>query len=254
MPYASNGDIRIYYEVHGAHGPALVFAHGGGGNTASWWQQVPAFKADYRAVLFDHRGFGRSACPADAQKPRFFEADLMAVLDAAGINEATLVCQSMGGWTGMRAAITYPERIRGVFLANTPGAVRTAATQQNMADVEARIRRHGLRYMAIDRAFAEKNPEGAFLYRQIAAFNTEAKPDMRDDEAYVTPDEVRGSGVRFHVMASEHDPIFPPALLAGVARDIDAPYTCIRGAGHSTYFESPEAFNAALRAFLDGES
>ena len=32
----------LYYEVHGK-GPALVFAHGLGGNHASWWQQVPVF-------------------------------------------------------------------------------------------------------------------------------------------------------------------------------------------------------------------
>nr|VFK60061.1 MAG: alpha/beta hydrolase fold [Candidatus Kentron sp. TUN] len=125
MPYATSGNIHIYYEVHGVDGPALVFAHGAGGNATSWWQQVPAFVSDYRVVVFDHRGFARSICPVDAQNPRFFEGDLMAVMDATGINKATVVCQSMGGWTGMRAAVYHSERVQAVFLANTPGAVRT---------------------------------------------------------------------------------------------------------------------------------
>jgi pimeloyl-ACP methyl ester carboxylesterase len=41
MPYASSGDAKIYYEVHGA-GPAVLFVHGSGGHHAAWWQQVAA--------------------------------------------------------------------------------------------------------------------------------------------------------------------------------------------------------------------
>ena len=57
MPFLSVNDIRLYYEVHG-DGPAIVFAHGAGGNHLSWWQQVPFFQAHYRCVIFDHRAFG----------------------------------------------------------------------------------------------------------------------------------------------------------------------------------------------------
>jgi len=39
MPYTTIGDIDLYYEVHGTEDPGLVFAHGGGGNATSWWQQ-----------------------------------------------------------------------------------------------------------------------------------------------------------------------------------------------------------------------
>nr|VFK03118.1 MAG: Pimeloyl-ACP methyl ester carboxylesterase [Candidatus Kentron sp. H]VFK03405.1 MAG: Pimeloyl-ACP methyl ester carboxylesterase [Candidatus Kentron sp. H]VFK06002.1 MAG: Pimeloyl-ACP methyl ester carboxylesterase [Candidatus Kentron sp. H] len=252
MPYATNGDISIYYEVHGDDGPGLVFAHGAGGNATSWWQQVPAFTPDHRVVVFDHRGFARSACPVAAQNPRFFEGDLMAVMDAAGLHEATIACQSMGGWTGVRGAIHYPDRIRAVFLANTPGAVRTRATEENMKDLQAPLQRIKLANAAISREFAQRDPAGALLYRQISAHNGAARPNMQDPAIYVTPDAVKASGARFQVLAGELDPVFPPALLEGVAGDIGAPYVCIRGAGHSVYFEKPEAFNAALRAFLTG--
>ena len=130
MPFASNQGINIYFEVHGeAQGnsardkPVLVFAHGAGGNAASWWQQVPAFVSSHKVIVFDHRGFGRTVCAADAVDAGCFEEDLRAVLDAAAVDTACIVCQSMGGWTGVRAAVSFPERIRGVLLANTPGAV-----------------------------------------------------------------------------------------------------------------------------------
>ena len=59
MPRVERPNAAIYYEVCG-EGPPLVFAHGAGGNTLVWWQQVPYFAARYRVVTFDHRGFGRS--------------------------------------------------------------------------------------------------------------------------------------------------------------------------------------------------
>ena len=42
MSTVQSHDAEIHYERYG-DGPALVFAHGAGGNAASWWQQVPRF-------------------------------------------------------------------------------------------------------------------------------------------------------------------------------------------------------------------
>ena len=75
---------ELYYEAYGS-GAALVFAHGGGGNAASWYQQVPHFLSRYRVITFDHRGFGRSYCePSEVVSTRF-AADLLAILDDAGV-------------------------------------------------------------------------------------------------------------------------------------------------------------------------
>lgn len=250
MAYAKSGEIDIYYEQHGDAGPGLVFAHGAGGNASSWWQQVPEFSGDHRVVVFDHRGFARSHCAEDQQSAVHFEADLVAVMDAAGLDTATVVCQSMGGWTGVRAAVNYSERIDAVLLGNTPGAIRNAATDANMESLQARIAQSGLINAAISQEFADRNPAGALLYTQISAYNTQARPNIRDNAVYVAPDQVRACGIPFMVLASDLDPLFPPDLLASVAADIDAPYVRINGAGHSTYFEKPEAFNAVLGEFL----
>ena len=118
MPLVTNGDAEIYYEVHG-EGPVLVFAHGMGGNHLSWWQQVPDFELrGYRAVTFDHRGFGRSRCPPEHFHPRHFPDDLFAILDALEVERAALVCQSMGGWTGLR---DVAARIPGAEVVDFPG-------------------------------------------------------------------------------------------------------------------------------------
>ena len=253
MPYARNGETSIYFETYGEPGkPALVFAHGAGGNAASWWQQVPAFSAEHHVVVFDHRGFGRSICPPERQNAIHFEADVVAVMDAAGIDRAVIVCQSMGGWTGVRTAVYRTDRVRGVLLGNTPGAVRNDITVANMRQMAERLAdAGGLVNRAYSPEFAVRNPAGAVLYRQISAFNTQARPSLRDDSVYVEAGAVKATDVPFLVLASDLDPLFPAAVLESVADDIGAPLVRVAGAGHSTYLEKPEEFNAVVREFLD---
>ena len=255
MPIATNDGVELYFELHGnseSSNGALVFAHGAGGNAASWWQQVPTFIDSYQVVVFDHRGFGRSVCPPEQQNALLFESDLIAILDAAEIDSATIVCQSMGGWTGVRAAVFHPDRVRGVFLANTPGAVHNQAVADNWAPLTKRITEGGgLIHRAISEPFALDHPDRALLYQQIAAFNTGAAPNLRNDDVGVSPGQVLDSKVPFHVLASDLDPLFPPELLAAVANDIAAGQSFVEGAGHSTYFEQPGRFNEILGEFLD---
>lgn len=253
MPYAANSDIQLYYENHGPQDTdkAVVFAHGAGGNALSWWQQVPEFARTHRVVVFDHRGFGRSRCPADQQIATHFEDDLVAILDDAGIATATIVCQSMGGWTGVRTAVNHTGRVNAVFLGNTPGAVHNAIVEDNWAQLTKRISEGGgLVNRAISEDFVGRHPERALLYQQISAVNVEARPNLQDDSVHMTPAQVVSSDVPFVVLASDLDPLFPPDVLESVATDIGAQYVRVNGAGHSTYFEKPEAFNAVLGEFL----
>lgn len=109
----------------------------------------------------------------------------------------------------------------------------------------------GLINRAYSPEFAERHPAGAVLYRQISSFNTQARPNIRDDAVYVEPGTVRDSGVPFLVLSSDLDPLFPPAVLESVADDIGAPLARVAGAGHSTHFEKPEEFNAIVSEFLE---
>ena len=91
MPTVENAHASIYYEVHG-EGPALVLAHGAGGNGAIWWQQIPFFVArGYRVITFDHRGFARSPCPPEELELAHFPTDLLAILDAEGIDRLFVI-------------------------------------------------------------------------------------------------------------------------------------------------------------------
>jgi pimeloyl-ACP methyl ester carboxylesterase len=95
MPKAQINGITLYYEVHG-QGPAVVFAHGAGGNHLSWWQQVPVLARQYRCISFDHRGFGQSLDAPNGPGSQAFVEDLKGLLDYLEIERASLVAQSMG--------------------------------------------------------------------------------------------------------------------------------------------------------------
>jgi pimeloyl-ACP methyl ester carboxylesterase len=250
MPDVRNGDVSLYYELHGESGPGLVFAHGAGGNATSWWQQVPEFRDRYRVLTFDHRGFARSPCPADQQNAVFFEDDLIAIMDDADMADAVIVCQSMGGWTGVRTAVAYPDRVRAVLLANTPGAVSNDATKANTESLIEAVTKGGLGATAISAEFVARDPARGLLYQQIAAYNVEAAPNILGPECALSPQQVIDSGVPFGVLASDLDPLFPADVLEAVAADINAQLSRVYGSGHSTYFEKPEAFNSILAEFL----
>src|SRR5438067_3086537 len=111
MPFADASGCRIYYETYGPRAgtaPAIVFAHGAGGNHLSWWQQVPHFMDRYTCVAFDHRGYGRSVDSADRPGGARYVDDLRALLDHLELQSATLVAQSMGGWTCLGLALAQP--------------------------------------------------------------------------------------------------------------------------------------------------
>lgn len=96
-------------------------------------------RSGHRVIAYDGRGHGRSS-PAPAPEAYGYDdlsADLLAVLDAAGMQRAVLVGASMGAHTALRAALDAPARVAGLVLA-TPGFdPATAADPERLARWDA---------------------------------------------------------------------------------------------------------------------
>jgi pimeloyl-ACP methyl ester carboxylesterase len=67
------------------------------------------------------------------------------ILDAEGIERAALVCQSMGGWTGLGAALRHPERARCLVLCSTPGGVTSQRAVEARRRIQAQLLERGIR-------------------------------------------------------------------------------------------------------------
>ena len=256
MPHIESHGTEIYYEAQGS-GPAVVFAHGMGGNGMIWWQQVPHFAERHRTITFDHRGFARSPCPTDAFDPAFFADDVLAILDADGIDRAALVCQSMGGWTGLGMSLQAPERVRCLALCATPGGLSSPKIVEAMSRIGGDlVRERAVRgNLALAPDYPKREPEKALLYDQINGLNPGVPPDalarLGAPECLVEPADLKGFATPTLVIACEHDQLFPPKAIHDVAAAIPgAELYDFAGVGHSSYFEDPQAFNARVGAFV----
>jgi 3-oxoadipate enol-lactonase len=268
VPTASINGGRIYYEEHGKGFP-VVFAHGAGGNHISWWQQVPEFSRHYRCITFDHRGWGISE-DSNGAGPAAFIDDLRGLLDLLEIKRAFLVGQSMGGLSCLAIALSQPERVRGLVMANTFAGMRREVwlasddgIRENVRSVWDRRRADGIK-RALGRDFSSRHRDRAFLYRQIRILNEEGPNRLEEDdriarfralerqpETSASRESLAAMKTSVLFIGGEHDEVMPVSLmeiargLIPTSRMVVAP-----GAGHSVYFEQPETFNHVVLEFF----
>lgn len=257
-------DCSIYYEVTG-EGPAIVFAHGLGGNHLSWFQQVAHFAPKHTCVTFAHRGFLPSTMPQGGPDPAAYGADLAALVAHLGLGAHWLVAQSMGGWTSVEYALGGPAGLQGVVLAATTGTLNPAgipvAFQPALAAWHAASGpalegyfKAGIHPAAGARMAAEQ-PAMHLLYKHIDDQNAELdKQALRAKLMHGrvrAPEELAGAACPFLLIANDEDMVIPPPGIEGVAAmNGNASFARIGKAGHSGYFERAREFNALVEGFL----
>lgn len=241
------GDVDLYYQDVG-EGPPVVFLHGAGGNHLSWWRQVAAFADSHRCLVPDQRMYGFSADAPDGPGVEAFADDLAALLDHLGLSRVALVAQSMGGWTAAGFTAEQPDRVAALVLADTPaGIVDIDPAETEDGDSEEGELDLSLAYSD---ALAD---ELQFLYQSISDLNVHAPEGVVADLATlrVDPAPIVASDVPVLVLAGEDDALTPVPLVREVHERLDgSTFVTVPDAGHSVYFERPEAFNALVAEFL----
>ncbi len=259
------GDAAIRFDVRGA-GPAIVFAHGLGGNHLSWWQQLPHFARRHTCVTFAHRGFPPSSATPGAPIASAYADDLLALLDRLKLDTAVLVCQSMGGWGGLEFALRHPERVTAMVMACTSGAVDfhklegldrhwLQAWEEKSRRATVELPKRGASPAAGER-MAREQPALHGLYAGLSGLTP---PDFRDQVRreilalrHHSPEILSGLRMPVLYLEGEEDLVFPPA--AGQALAALTPkgrHASVPESGHSVYFERAERFNRLVDEFLD---
>lgn len=93
--------------------PALLFVHGWTLDSRMWAPQIEAFSATRFVLAPDRRGFGQSSAPPCPQQE---SDDLVALLDAFGVERAVIVGMSQGGRIALEFARFHTERLAALVL------------------------------------------------------------------------------------------------------------------------------------------
>lgn len=255
---------RIHFEETG-DGPALVFAHGLGGNQLSWWQQVGHFAARYRCITFAHRGFAPSSPIEGGPDPADYGDDLAALIDHLKLAEVRIVAQSMGGWSAVEYALKRTGKLKALVLAATTGSIDPAqageAARSRLAEwskaseaARADLVRRNIHVAAGARMAAEQ-PALHLLYRHVddmnAQLDKEAIRGRLGQNRRRAPGELAAAGCPILFIAGDEDVVIPPFagdVIAPLVPDARAAH--IPDAGHSAYFERAAVFNRLVEEFL----
>jgi pimeloyl-ACP methyl ester carboxylesterase len=241
----------LYYEIHG-NGPSLVFAHGLGGNHASWFNQVPFFSRWFKVVIFDHRGFGNSRdAEGGADRSRFAD-DLLDLMNHLGIRKTALVAQSMGGGTCATFTARNPERVDALVLADTLVGIKVPEFLQPRLEA-VRNATSGLPQLdrVLSARFRNQEPVLTHLYTELNNFNRGARENLRGNLPGITAEQLSATRVPILFLVGAEDILFPPDIVRQIHQLVQgSEYHEIAESGHSVYFEKPHEFNDVVLGFL----
>ena len=128
MPYLElSDDFKPYYEIHDYTNPweepeTVLFVHGFTENSTCWRGWVPHLARKYRLIMFDLRGFGRTA-PVDETfkfSTELFVDDLVRVINHLAQGPVHVVAAKSGCISAMRLAATRPDLVKSLILACPP--------------------------------------------------------------------------------------------------------------------------------------
>jgi 3-oxoadipate enol-lactonase len=262
MPTANINGIDIAYTDEGS-GPAVVFIHGYPLSRATWEPQVKGLSGRARVIALDLRGHGESQAPFWLTTVDTYADDVRGLLDHLSIDKAVICGFSMGGYVAFAFLRRYPERVRGLILADTrpqpdtpegkAGRFQSALTAQNQgtgAIAEAMIGR------LLSQKSLDERPELVQRVKEIMTANP-VQGFAGDLMAMAErPDSVpmlASIRVPTLVVVGERDGLTPPADSEMMAATIPgAKLEVIPGAAHLSNMEEPEIFNKAVGDFLAG--
>jgi 3-oxoadipate enol-lactonase len=252
--------VRIHYERAGSGPEALLLLHGIGSNSRAFRHQLAGLSDAYAVIAWDAPGYGRSEDPSAP----FSMADLadraVELLDELQIDTAHVLGLSMGGVVAQLVTLRHPWRVRSLILADTNPGGGAVAEPERSARVQQRLdalARLGPRGMAEQRApHLVSSGASADLVAELTSIMAEVRPAGFGAAAKAlgaTDLTAQLSTIRVPtlVIHGEQDAVVPPETGRRLAAAIpNAKFVLIPNAGHVSNQEQPEAFNAAVRAFI----
>lgn len=240
-------------------GPALVFLHGHPFSRAMWAPQLAALSDEFRVVAPDLPGYGESPPLAQIMSMRRLADEVVTLLDAIGVERATVVGLSMGGLVAMELGLGNADRLDGIVLAATTAAPVTDEEAARRRAAAEEIEAKGMLGHTAEMLPRLFGPEAA---RDPALTVPIAATMLRSGPAGAAA-ALRGRARRPDYERLLRD-LRPPALVIAGDRDAystkevvdqlvaalpDPEVLILPGIGHMPNLEAQGAFDDAVRRF-----
>jgi pimeloyl-ACP methyl ester carboxylesterase len=233
--------VSLQYEESGGEGsgegPPVVFLHAGSGSSRMWEHQIPAFTAAaYRFITYDRRDEGVAI------------DDLEALVEHLCLERFHLVGTAAGGVVAVDYALSFPQRLRSLVIANSIVGVQDEeylemsrrlrpAPEFNALPVE--VRELGPSYRAA-------HPEGTQRWKELVQ-HVKAQP-TRNRITFAALETITIPTLLLTGDADLYTP--PPVLRLFAARFPNCESVVIPECGHSAFWEQPEIFNRTVLDFI----
>jgi 3-oxoadipate enol-lactonase len=262
LKITANG-ISICYDDLGAGAIPILFIHGFPFDKSSWQPQMDAMKGKNRVIAYDIRGFGQSGADESEASMDVFADDLILFMDALQIKSVIACGLSMGGYILLNAMQRFPDRFKGIVLADTQCISDSPETMEKRFKTCKKIIEEGV----IE--FAEKLVSTLFC-KATQLSNRKVVEEIKNTILATSPititNTLKALANRKDMCASLNkirvpafiicgwEDVVTPLLQADVLFDNipGAKRFTISNAGHLANLEQPEKFNAQLTNFLMG--
>jgi 3-oxoadipate enol-lactonase len=257
--YLERGDRRFHYDVTGKGQTPALFIPALGATRVMWSPQVTALADRYRVITCDPAGRDRDTLYTVQPDLRDYAADCAALLREVADAPAHVVGLSMGGMIAQELALTFPELVASLTLANTTSEYPAEARTQMRVRAE-RVQAEGMATVIEGRleawftpSFREHRPDVVQQIRQQlgtadpGAYGQAARAAASVD----TTDRLGGIDLPALVIHAESDGSMPPGSAQLLAERLPrGELQLISDASHLCNVEQPGQFNERLERFL----
>lgn len=246
--------VHLSYTDTGGTGTAVVLLHAATGSVLSWEHQTPVFvKAGYRVIAFDRRGWGRTSVDPNTTAGTAAD-DLIALMNSLRIDRFHLVGTAAGGFVALDAALSFPQRLRSLVVADSIGGVQDA----EFVELGRRLRPPEFNAMPpelreVSPSYRAANPAGTARWIALEKLSRQnAQSTAQPLKNAITFSALESVRLPTLLLTGDADMYAPPPVLNMFAKHLPHAETVIvPEAGHSTYWEQPDAFNRVVLTFID---
>ncbi len=255
------GGLELAYDETGS-GTPLLLIHGWPHNRTLWAGQLSGLATQARCFAPDLRGFGSSTVQGPYSIEQYAD-DLVALLDARGIERTVVDGLSMGGYVALALLRRHRSRVRALILTSTRATADTDEARAKRARLIELVEQEGVE------ALAQRQ-----LRAMVGATTFETRPQIREslrELMAAAPAEGVIGGLRAMAARADATDLLPtidiPTLVVGGAEDTftgpdelramadripGSRLELIAGCGHVCAYERPAAYNHVVGEFLGG--